>query len=350
VLREIATTTVATGGRVPSAERLAAIEAKIRDTVSHGRAANTLRAYAGDWADFVTWCDAVGLQPLPATPGTVAGYLSEMKAPPDDRPPLKVATMTRRLAALGQVHQVCGYPNPCVDQLVKDFMRGARRDLGVAPRQKKAIATDDIRAAVTALDNKAAADRAKGAAGSAPQLLDVRDRLLLLLGFAGAMRRSELASIDLADVDQVPEGLLVHLRHSKTDQDRKGRKVEIVYGNDEATCPVRAYRAWVTRLERQGVTDGPLFRRVDHHGRLLGPLSAEAVAIVVKRHMGRLGYTASDFAGHSLRRGMATTAARNGASERTIMRTTGHTSAATVRGYIEDSELFTDPASGYLGL
>lgn len=107
--------------------------------------------------------------------------------------------------------------------------------------------------------------------------------------------------------------------------------------------PVRAYRAWVTRLERHGVTDGPLFRRVDRHGRLLGPLSAEAVAIVVKRHMGRLGYTAADLAGHSLRRGMATTAARNGASERTIMRTTGHTSTATVRGYIEDESCSLTP-------
>ncbi|MDQ1419001.1 MAG: hypothetical protein QOJ52_963 [Acidimicrobiaceae bacterium] len=148
----------------------------------------------------------MGLQPLPATPGTVAGYLSELKCPPDDRRPLSMATMTRRLAALGQVHLVSGHPNPCVDQLVKDFMRGARREKRVAPRQKKAIATEDIRAAVTALDSRAAATKPHGTAGGA-QLIDVRDRLILLLGFAGAMRRSELAAIDLADVEPVAQGL-----------------------------------------------------------------------------------------------------------------------------------------------
>ena len=132
MLVEIATATVASGGRPISVERLAAIEDKIRDTLRHTRAANTLRAYASDWADFVTWCAGLGLRPLPATAGTVAGYLSELKAPPDDRRPATVATLTRRLAALSQIHQACGYPNPCAAQLVKDFMRGARRFLGTS--------------------------------------------------------------------------------------------------------------------------------------------------------------------------------------------------------------------------
>jgi integrase len=123
--------------------------------------------------------------------------------------------------------------------------------------------------------------------------------------------------------------------------------VEIVYGADKATCPVRAYRAW---LDATRLTEGPLLRAVDRHGRIMGSLSDKTVAAVVKRHMAGLGYRSVDFAGHSLRRGMATTAARNGASDRTIMRTTGHTSTETVRGYIEEAALFTDPASKYLGL
>ncbi len=106
------------------------------------------------------------------------------------------------------------------------------------------------------------------------------------------------------------EGLLVHLERSKTDQEGKGRRVEIVYGTDSATCPVRAWRTW---LGASGIITGPVFRRVDRHDRLLGPLSPLGVALVVKRHMGRLGHTTGDFAGHSLRRGHATTAARNGA-------------------------------------
>jgi integrase len=125
-------------------------------------------------------------------------------------------------------------------------------------------------------------------------------------------------------------------------------RIEVVYGADTLTCPVRAARRW---LDLARLTDGPLLRTIDRHGNVSGRrLSGQAVGMVVKRHMGRLGYDSPDLAGHSLRRGMATTAARNGAAERTIMRTTGHTATETLRGYITDAEIFTDPGSGYLGL
>jgi len=133
------------------------------------------------------------------------------------------------------------HANPATDALVREAMRGIRRALGVAPRhQKKAVTTADIRAAVAPLST--------GMAQS-------RDRLILLLGFAGAMRRSELAGITLGDVEEVPEGLLVRLVRSKTDQEAAGRRVEIVYGTDATTCPVRAYRAW---LGVSGITEGPI--------------------------------------------------------------------------------------------
>lgn len=318
----------------PSPQRLAELEAKVRRAVAHGRAEATLRAYASDWTDFATWCATIGLDALPAAPGTVAGYVSELAFPSDDRDPAAVSTITRRLAALGQVHSLAHHPNPCVDPLVAETMRGIRRALGVAPRhQKRAITTEEIAAALDQLDDR--------------RLLDVRDRALLLVGYAGGMRRGELAALAVKDVVSVPEGLLVGLRRSKTDPEGRGRRVEIVYGANAATCPVRAYRAWIRAA---ALADGAAFRRVDRHGHVLGPLSAQGVAIVVKRHMGRLGHPAGDFAGHSLRRGHATTAARNGASERTIMTTTGHTSVETVRGYIDDAQLFTDPSSSYLGL
>jgi integrase len=332
VLLELATTALEAPSGPPSPERLADLEARIRRAVAKGRSEATLRAYATDWADFATWCRTVGFEALPAAPGVVAGYVSEMAFPPDDRQPAAVSTITRRLAGIGQVHQLAGHANPCADALVREAMRGIRRALGVAPRQKRAVTTADIKAAVAHL-------------GDTPA--ERRDRAILLVGFAGAMRRSELAAITVADVDEVPEGLLIRLGRSKTDQEARGRKIEIVYGTDPVTCPVRAWRAWLTA---GGITEGAVLRRVDRHGRILDPLSPQGVAIVVKRHMAALGYPISDFAGHSLRRGHATTAARNGASERTIMRTTGHTSTQTVRGYIDDAELFTDPASSYLGL
>ncbi|HTT92595.1 MAG TPA: site-specific integrase, partial [Acidimicrobiales bacterium] len=259
--------------------------------------------------------------------------VSELAFPDDDRDPAAVSTITRRLAAIGQVHSLAGHDNPCGDALVREAMRGVRRALGVAPRhQKRAVTTEEIAAAVDQLGNR---------------LIDRRDRALLLVGYAGGMRRAELAGLDVADVASAPEGLLLHLRRSKTDPEARGRRVEVVYGTNPATCPVRAYRAW---MRAAVVSEGAAFRRVDRHGRVLDRLSPQGVAIVVKRHMGRLGHPMSDFAGHSLRRGHATTAARNGASERTIMGTTGHTSVETVRGYIDEAQLFSDPSSSYLGL
>lgn len=329
----VATGAGPTDASTTTPERLEAIEAAIAKAVARGRAPATIRAYASDWADFSAWCAAVGVESLPANPGTVAGYVAGLAFPPGDRAALAVSSITRRLAAIGQVHSVARQPNPATDALVREAMRGIRRTLGVAPRnQKRAVATADIRAAVSSL-------------GDSPA--ELRDRLVLLLGFATAMRRSELASLRVCDIEEVPEGLLVHLDRSKTDQEAAGRRVEVVYGTDATTCPVRAYRAW---LARSGVTTGPVLRQVDRHGRVLGPLSGQAIAVVVQRRMEGLGYPVSDFGGHSLRRGHATTGARNGASERTIMRTTGHTSTATLRGYIADGELFSDPASSYLGL
>jgi len=307
------------GRLAPSEARLAALEAKVARAVVRARAPATLRAYRSDWADFAVWCDGIGTSALPAAPGVVAAYVAEMADPPDDRAPAAVSTITRRLAAIGEGHKAAGHPNPCTDELVRTTMGGVRRMLGVAPRQKTALRTADLRAVLSGFNPA--------------KLLDIRDRSLLLLGFAGGMRRSELVGLDVGDVIQVDEGLLVGLRNSKTDQEGRGRKVEVVYGTHPATCPVRAWRAW---LAASGINEGPAFRSVDRHCRLgERRLSDQSVALVVKRHMVGLGQAAATYAGHSLRRGMATTAAKGGASERAIMRATGHTSTQTVRGYIE---------------
>ena len=197
-----------------------------------------------------------------------------------------MSTINRRLAAISQAHQVAGYTNPTRDALVREAMRGIRRILGVAPDKKRAVTTADIRTAVTRMETRQ---------------IDIRDRLVLLLGFASGMRRSELAGVDIEDVEQQADGLLVTIDRSKTDQEGKGRRIEIVYGQDRDTCPVLAYRAW---LDAADITSGPLPRRVDRHGNVAAArMSPQAIAIVVKRHMGALGYASTEFAGHSLRRG-----------------------------------------------
>ena len=317
------------------ASRLAALEAKIADTTRRTRTDKTLSSYRSDWADFTDWCATYGFTTLPATPAVVAGYIAEMAQPDDDRQPLKVSTISRRLAAISHYHRDAGHLSPTADPLVRSSMQGIRRILGVAPTRKKGIETDDLIAVAQQAHNST-------------RLIDIRDRALLLVGFACGRRRSELAALDVADIEAHPHGVVLRLRRSKTDQEGKGRRVEVVYGERELTCPVRALRTW---LAAAAITNGPVWRPINRHGHLADTrLSGKAIAEIVQRHMAALGHPASDFAGHSLRRGMATTASRNGARTKTIRQATGHTTDSGLDPYLADAALFDDPASGYLGL
>jgi integrase len=181
-----------------------------------------------------------------------------------------------------------------------------------------------------------------------PGSIGIRDRALLLVGFAGAFRRSELVGLNREDVEFVSEGLVTTLRRSKTDQEGHGRKVAVPFGSNLETCPVRALQAW---LDISKIASGAIFHPINRHGRIQpGRLSGEAVAIVVKRYAAACGKDASHFAGHSLRAGLATQAAIAGVSERSIMNQTGHRSTAMVRRYIRDGSLFRDNAAGRVGL
>jgi site-specific recombinase XerD len=175
-----------------------------------------------------------------------------------------------------------------------------------------------------------------------------RDRALLLLGFAGALRRSELVGLDVADFTEGTDGFTVRLRRSKTDQEGAGRTVGIPYGTNSATCPVRAWRAW---LEVSGITEGPAFRSVDRHGHLGATgLSAQVVALVLKRHAAQAGLDPKEVAGHSLRAGLATSAAAAGVPERVIADQTGHKGTAMLRKYIREGSLFRENAASAVGL
>ncbi len=205
--------------------------------------------------------------------------------------------------------------------------------MGTAPAQKAAALTDDIRAMVDATD-----------AG----LIGVRDRALILLGFAGAFRRSELVGLDVEDCAFGKDGLTVTLRRSKTDQEGAGRKIGIPYGSNPETCPVRTVQTWI---ETAAVRSGPLFRSINRHGQVQpGRLSGIDVARVVKKLAERAGLDAAKYAGHTLRAGHATSAAIAGASERSIMNQTGHRSVQMVRRYIRDGSLFRENSAGKLGL
>jgi len=284
----------------------------------------TKRAYADDWARFAAFCRLKGAVELPAVPKVIAAYVAHLA-----QLGRKVATIERALVSISRLHKLAGFvPSPTSSALVLETLKGVRRSLGVAQRQVSPILVEHLCRVVAELP---------------PTLIGVRDRAILLVGFASAFRRSELVSLTVADVEDVPEGIVLLLRKSKTDQEGVGRRVGIPFGKLPETCPVRALRAW---LETASISEGPLFRAVNRHGRIgVKALSGKVIAEVVKRAMQRAGYDAKQFAGHSLRSGLCTAAAMAGKSERAIMNQTGHRSERMVRKYIRDGTLFAENAA-----
>jgi integrase len=297
--------------------------------VENSKAPNTRRGYNSDWRTFAAWCTSTGLDSLPARPETVALYIAALAEKH------KPATIGRHLAAIASAHKAQGFNSPASMQngAVSAVWHGIRRVHGTVQAQKEPILTPDLRAMVGTLPDR---------------LLAKRDRALLVVGFAGAFRRSELVGLNREDIEFTADGLVATLRRSKTDQDGAGRKVGLPYGSNPDTCPVRSLRAW---LDASGIEAGPVFRHVNRHGKMQpGRLSGTAVALVVKRHAGAAGLDPAKVAGHSLRAGLATSAAIAGASERSIMAQTGHRSANMVRRYIRDASLFRDNAAAVVGL
>lgn len=260
-------------------------------------------------------------------PETVAAYIAECAGR------LKPGSIQRQLNAIAEAHKAAGLESPPHNAIVRNTMKGIRRTLGTAPVQKAPTMTDDIRAMVNATD-----------AG----IIGARDRALILLGFAGAFRRSELVGLGVEDCLFNSDGLTVTLRRSKTDQECACRQIGIPYGSNPDTCPVRACQALA---ELTAATTGPLFRSINRHGQVQpGRLSGIDVARVVKKLADRAGLDSAKYAGHSLRAGHATSAAIAGASERSIMKQTGHRSVQMVRRYIRDGSLFRENSAGRLGL
>jgi integrase len=289
----------------------------------------TLRAYRADWRHFESWCQEAGFSALPAVPETVALYLSAFGGR------LKAATLTRRLTSINKVHQAAGHPAPASMQhlAVGETLKGIRRTHGADQSPKQPLFTDDLRAMIDRLP---------------PTPIGIRDRALLLTGFAGAFRRSELVNVRLEDVTETAEGLVIRVRRSKSDQEGKGREVAIPYGSAPETCPVRACRAWI---QAAALTSGPLFRRIDRHGHINHrALHRDSIGAIVKRAAAAAGLDPKAFAGHSLRAGLCTQAYLNGARELDIMRQTGHRSLETVRRYIRGRGLFRDNPAAKLGL
>jgi site-specific recombinase XerD len=283
------------------------------------KAASTRKAYGTDFRLFRAWCDAKGVSSLPAAAETIAAYLAaEAKT-------AKPSTLDRRVAAIGYAHKLAGLPLPTDAEGVRATMRGIRRTFGSSKVRKA----------------PAVAAKMLGMVAMAPvDLAGLRDRALLLLGFAGAFRRSELVALDVADVEETVAGLRVTIRHSKTDQEGQGVTIAIARG--DVACPVKALREW---LGAAGIEAGPLFRPINKAGRVAEKrLTDRSVANIVKAYAERAGFDASTFSGHSLRSGFLTSAAAKGASIFKMMDVSRHRSVETLRGYVRDAEMFKDHA------
>lgn len=312
-------------GIVTAPADLAAAADRAAGLAEGARAEATRKAYRADWQHFEHWCQMQGLMPLPAAPATVGLYVAAHA----DR--LSVATLTRRLSSVAVAHRLAGHALDTKHPAIRDVMKGLRREKGTAQRHAEALTTPILR---------------KLLATCGDRLLDLRDRALLLIGFAAALRRSELVALTLDDVAVVPEGLRITVRRSKADQEGAG-EVLAVGRTGTATCPVEAFQAWVSAA---GITEGRVFRCLNRHGHLGPKLSTNAVAEIVQRRAALAGLNAGAFAGHSMRAGFATAAAMAGVEERTIMKQTRHRTAATVRRYIRDGELFQRNLSAEVGL
>lgn len=282
------------------------------------KATATRRAYSSDFAIFSAWCVDRGAMPLPASPATVAAFLA-FEAYRGVRP----STIGRRVAAIRYAHKIAGHAPPTDDERVKATVRGIRRELGTA-RHKKTPAT---------------AERIIAMAATGKGVAAIRDRALLLLGFAGAFRRSELVALDFEDIEQTEAGMKVTIRQSKTDQEGAGATIAIVRGS--VACPVAALTAWLTAA---GITSGPVFRSIRKGGKVGERLTDRSVANIVKHHAERVGLEPALFAGHSLRSGFLTSAAARGASLFKMMDQSRHRSVETLRGYVRDAEIFKDHA------
>ncbi|MCH8685873.1 site-specific integrase [Pedomonas mirosovicensis] len=294
-----------------------AIPEPVRRLLSSSLSSNSQRAYTADLAHF----RASG-RIIPCPPHSIAEYLATLA---DTH---AVATIQRRLAAIGKAHRALGHDDPCRTEIVKATLRGIKRIRGVAQREAQALLRDDLFAVLERI-------------GDRP--IDLRDKALLLIGFAGAFRRSELVGLNCNDVEHARQGVILHLRRSKTDQTGQGRKIAIPFGRTR-WCPVRHLTDW---LAHAGIEQGPLFRSIDRHGRIASSrLSGGAVSTIIKKRLSAAGFDPNVYSGHSLRAGLATSAAMAGASTWKIRQQTGHASEVMLNRYIRNGDMFSENAAG----
>lgn len=295
---------------------------KSLNSLSVTKANHTIDAYESDWNDFCDWCRYHHQESYPTTPETIVNYINDLADY------AKASTIRRRISAISENYNASGEAakNPCKAWIVKEALIGLTRLKGTVQKGKTPIYWEEIEEMISRMDLSS--------------LQGLRDRAVLLLGFMGAFRRSELAGLDVEDIKKYPQGMVVTIRHSKTDQTSAGQQIGIPYLSNTSMDCIHALQEW---LAASGITSGPLFRSFLKNGKVSSRrLSDKSINLIVKKYAASIGLNPEMYGAHSLRHGFATYAALQGVEERLIMKQTRHRSVEMVRRYINEADLFTN--------
>ena len=290
------------------------------------KAANTIRAYRSDFHDFGLFCAKNGFKSMPSEVKTISLYLSYLAANN-----VKISTIKRRIVSIGVLHKLKGHYLDTKHPAIIENLLGIKRRKGVKQKGKKPLLINDLKQIINVIDEQ-----------KNSEIKIIRDRSIILLGFGGAFRRNELVSLDFDDLEFVNEGLKINIKKSKTDQFGEGSIKALPYFENQKYCPVKSIQEWLKISE---IKSGSLFRKF-YKGMVLSNnrLSDQSVALLIKYYLNKVGIDNSNYSGHSLRSGFATSAAEAGVEERSIMNMTGHKSTEMVRRYIKEANLFKNNA------
>ena len=298
------------------------LEKNTLENIKLSKSKNTIRAYKSDFLDFSNFCKQNSLNSLPADYKTVSFYITHLF-----NNKKKLSSIKRKLVSISLIHKIKGFyidiKNPAI---VENFL-GIKRQLGVAQKGKQPLTVENLRKIINSIDiNELSLER------------KLRDKTILLVGFAGGFRRSELTNLNYDDLDFVDEGVKIKIKKSKTDQFGEGMIKAIPYFNNEEFCPVINLKKMLKICK---INTGRIFRRISKSGKVsLNSLTDQNVALILKKYLTIIGLDNINFSGHSLRSGFATASAESGADERSIMNMTGHKSTEMVRRYIKETNLF----------
>ena len=300
------------------------LELETLKNLKNSKAANTLRAYESDFKDFSAFCAKNGLNSMPTEPKILSIYLTHLSATS------KFSTLKRRIASISVIHKMKGHYLDIKHPIIMENLHGIKRVKGTNQKAKKPILINDLKQIINIIDQYISNCELPEMEKSKEVKNKLRDKAIILIGFAGGFRRSELVNIDYEDVEFVQEGIKIFIKKSKTDQSGEGMIKAIPYFDNKIYCPVLALKHWIEFSEIKS-------------DKIFG-ISDKSVALIIKKYAAQAGLDANKYGGHSLRSGFATSAAESGAEERNIMAMTGHKTTQMVRRYIQEANLFKNNA------